>query len=92
MLDLIALGFWSDSTRVSTFMIAADGSERHYTHLGISDGHHELSHHGRVEEKQQKIRAINRFQTEVVGTGTLVGDVWSGDLWLRGEGDRLAAG
>lgn len=28
-----------------------------------------------------------RFQTEVVGTGTLVGDVWNGDLWLRGFGD-----
>ena len=28
-----------------------------------------------------------RFQTELVGTGTLVGDVWHGDLWLRGLGD-----
>jgi D-alanyl-D-alanine carboxypeptidase/D-alanyl-D-alanine-endopeptidase (penicillin-binding protein 4) len=28
-----------------------------------------------------------RFQTEVVGSGTLVGDVWNGDLWLRGYGD-----
>jgi D-alanyl-D-alanine carboxypeptidase/D-alanyl-D-alanine-endopeptidase (penicillin-binding protein 4) len=28
-----------------------------------------------------------RFQTEVVGSGTLVGDVWNGDLWLRGFGD-----
>ena len=28
-----------------------------------------------------------RFHTEVVGTGTLVGDVWHGDLWLRGYGD-----
>ncbi len=28
-----------------------------------------------------------RFHTEVVGTGTLVGDVWRGDLWLRGFGD-----
>ena len=28
-----------------------------------------------------------RFTTELVGTGTLVGDVWNGDLWLRGVGD-----
>ena len=28
-----------------------------------------------------------RFHTEVTGTGTLVGDVWHGDLWLRGFGD-----
>ena len=28
-----------------------------------------------------------RFHTEVVGSGTLVGDVWHGNLWLRGYGD-----
>jgi len=28
-----------------------------------------------------------RFHTEIVGTGALVGDVWHGDLWLRGFGD-----
>ena len=28
-----------------------------------------------------------RFHTEIVGSGTLVGDVWHGDLWLRGYGD-----
>ncbi len=28
-----------------------------------------------------------RFHTEVLGSGTLVGDVWHGDLWLRGFGD-----
>jgi D-alanyl-D-alanine carboxypeptidase/D-alanyl-D-alanine-endopeptidase (penicillin-binding protein 4) len=28
-----------------------------------------------------------RFHTEVTGTGTLIGDVWHGDLWLRGFGD-----
>ena len=32
-----------------------------------------------------------RFHTEVVGTGTLVGDVWHGDLWLRGHGDPTLA-
>jgi D-alanyl-D-alanine carboxypeptidase/D-alanyl-D-alanine-endopeptidase (penicillin-binding protein 4) len=32
-----------------------------------------------------------RFHTEVVGTGTLVGDVWHGDLWLRGFGDPTLA-
>lgn len=32
-----------------------------------------------------------RFQTEVVGTGSLVGDVWHGDIWLRGLGDPTLA-
>ena len=32
-----------------------------------------------------------RFHTEVVGSGTLVGDVWHGDLWLRGFGDPTLA-
>jgi serine-type D-Ala-D-Ala carboxypeptidase/endopeptidase (penicillin-binding protein 4) len=34
-----------------------------------------------------RLGAGYRFQTEVVGSGTLVGDVWNGDLWLRGYGD-----
>jgi D-alanyl-D-alanine carboxypeptidase/D-alanyl-D-alanine-endopeptidase (penicillin-binding protein 4) len=35
----------------------------------------------------QRLGPGYRFQTEVVGTGALVGDVWNGDLWLRGYGD-----
>jgi hypothetical protein len=64
MFDLLALAFQTDSTRVATFMVAHDGSNRSYPFIGVGDGHHDLSHHGGNEEKKQKIVAINRFHME----------------------------
>ena len=62
--DLLVLAFQADVTRVATFMFANEGSNRSYKDIGISDGHHSLSHHGKKKEKQQKIEAINRFHME----------------------------
>lgn len=62
--DLLALAFQTDSTRVATFMIAHDGSNRAYPFIGVSDGHHDLSHHGGNAEKKGKIARINRFHVE----------------------------
>lgn len=62
--DLMVLAFQTDTTRVSTFVLANEGSNRSYPEVGISDGHHELSHHESKEEKLEKIRKINRFHVE----------------------------
>ncbi|WCJ59653.1 DUF1552 domain-containing protein [Fontisphaera persica] len=64
MYDLMALAFQTDTTRIITFMVAHDGSNRSYRNLGISEGHHELSHHGRNAQKQEMIARINRFHVE----------------------------
>jgi hypothetical protein len=61
MYDLLALAFQTDTTRLSTFMIAHDGSNRSYPFIGVSDGHHDLSHHGGNAEKKKKIATINQF-------------------------------
>ncbi len=61
MYDLLALAFQTDSTRVATFMIAYDGSNRPYRQIGVAEGHHDLSHHGNDPEKMKKIAEINRF-------------------------------
>lgn len=61
MSDMVILAMQADLTRISTFMFANDGSNRSYRNIGISEGHHELSHHGRDPVKQEKIRQINRF-------------------------------
>ena len=61
MFDLLALAFQTDSTRVSTFILAHDGSNRPYPFIGVSDGHHDLSHHGNDQQKKAKIAQINRF-------------------------------
>ncbi len=64
MMDMIALAFQTDSTRILTFMFTNAGSNRSYPEIGIDEGHHELSHHGKSEDKQAKIATINRFHAE----------------------------
>ncbi|MBM3947227.1 MAG: DUF1552 domain-containing protein [SAR202 cluster bacterium] len=62
--DMMVLAFQADLTRIATFMFANDGSNRPYRMIGISDGHHDLSHHGGEEEKLEKIRKINQFHVQ----------------------------
>lgn len=59
--DLMALAFQTDTTRISTFIMAHDGSNRQYPFIGVRDGHHDLSHHQGDAEKKAKIAKINRF-------------------------------
>jgi hypothetical protein len=61
MNDMIVLAFQADLTRIASFMLANAGSNRSYKNLEISEGHHELSHHGGDPKKHAKIRQINRF-------------------------------
>ena len=64
MCDLIALAFQGDLTRVCTFILANDGSNRSYSNIGVPDGHHDLSHHGHNPEKLRKIKEINTFHVK----------------------------
>jgi hypothetical protein len=61
MCDLLVLAFQADITRVCTFVIANEGSNRPYRFIGVPEGHHDLSHHGNDPKKRAKIRDINRF-------------------------------
>lgn len=61
MCDLMVLAFQADVTRVCTFVLANEGSNKPYPFIGISEGHHELSHHGNDQKKKDKIREINKF-------------------------------
>lgn len=63
MYDLMVLAFQTDSTRIATFLVAHDGSNRSYPFIGVPDGHHDLSHHGGDEAKLAKIAKINTFHT-----------------------------
>ncbi len=64
MCDMMVLAFQSDTTRVCTFMLANEGSNRSYRNVGVNDGHHSLSHHQGDHAKQMKIREINRFHIQ----------------------------
>lgn len=61
MADLLVLAFQTDTTRVCTFVLANEGSGKPYPFIGVSEGHHDLSHHGNNAEKKEKIAKINRF-------------------------------
>jgi len=61
--DLMVLAFQTDTTRVCTFVLANEGSNKPYPFINVREGHHDLSHHGNSEEKKAKIREINRFHT-----------------------------
>ncbi len=61
MADLMVLAFRTDATRVCTFVLANEGSNKAYPWIGVNEAHHELSHHGRDKAKIAKIREINKF-------------------------------
>ncbi|MEX2559740.1 MAG: DUF1552 domain-containing protein [Pirellulales bacterium] len=63
MCDLIVLAFQGDLTRITTFVLANEGSNRSYSFIEVPEGHHDLSHHGGDDAKQAKISKINRFHT-----------------------------
>jgi len=58
MFDMLALAFQTDSTRVATLMLGHDGDNRSLPEIGISEGHHDLSHHFQNDEKIKKLTEI----------------------------------
>jgi hypothetical protein len=64
MIDLQVLAMQADLTRVSTFMIGRELSNRTYPEIGIADAHHMLSHHGGDAAKITKISQINRLHMQ----------------------------
>ncbi len=61
MFELMMLAFQTDSTRISTLLLAYDGSNRAFPSLGISEGHHYLTHNQREPELAAKVASIDRF-------------------------------
>jgi hypothetical protein len=64
MFDMMVLAFKTDSTRISTFLMAHDGSNRSFKEIGVSDGHHNISHHQGKQDNLEKIAKIDRFYME----------------------------
>ena len=84
MLDLAALGFQADITRVFTFTLGKEQSARAYPEIGVEEAHHAMSHHGNDPAKLEKYFKINVYQVQLFahliaklksikeGTGTLL--------------------
>ena len=94
MFDLQVLALQGDVTRVITFQLARETSNRTYTEIGVSDPHHPLTHHGNDPEKIAKMAKINAFHVSLFayfleklkstpdGNGSLLDHV----LYLYGSG------
>ncbi len=84
MMDLQVIAWQTDMTRVASFMLGRDASNRPYREIGISDGHHGLSHHQGVSDRIDKLIKIDelhvamfayllkRLQETQDGDGTLL--------------------
>jgi uncharacterized protein DUF1552 len=61
MFDLVALAFQTDMTRVITVLLAIEQSPRNYPEIGITEGHHGLTHHQGDKAKIEKVTRINEY-------------------------------
>jgi hypothetical protein len=94
MFDLQALALQGDITRVVTFQLARETSNRTYPEIGVAEPHHPLTHHGNDPEKIAKVAKINQFHVSLFaeflqklqatpeGNGSLLDHV----LYLYGSG------
>ncbi|MFG0294506.1 MAG: DUF1552 domain-containing protein [Maioricimonas sp. JB045] len=64
MYDLMLVAFQTDTTRIATFMLANEGSNRAYREVDVKDGHHQLSHHRDDEKKVAQLQRIDQFLIE----------------------------
>jgi hypothetical protein len=65
MLDIMLLAFWTDSTRISTFMYGNAVSGKNFSFLeGVSGGHHQISHHENKPEKLEEYKRINTWHVQ----------------------------
>ena len=65
MFDLLALAYQTDMTRVGTFCMAREKSERSYREIGIDEGHHALTHHGGDKSMIARVVQINIYQNKM---------------------------
>jgi hypothetical protein len=80
MTDMITIAFQADQTRVLTFLVTHEGTSRAYREIGISDGHHPLTHHMGNTEKLDKVAEINLYHMKQFAA-------WMQKLKATKEGD-----
>ncbi len=64
MSDLMVMAFQTDMTRVVSFMMAREGSNRSYRSIGVPDGHHSVTHHQNDPEKIAKTMKIDQLHVK----------------------------
>jgi hypothetical protein len=93
MYDLLALAYQANITRVATFMVAREVSNRTYPQVGVPDGHHAISHHQNRPEKMEKnvkiqtyhVSLLNHFLDKLKNTPDGDGSLLDHSLFLYGS-------
>ena len=85
MYDLLALAYQANVTRVFTFMVAREVSNRTYPQIGVPDGHHATSHHQNRPEKIEKLVKIQHYHISLFAR-------FLEKLQTTPDGDGIAAG
>ena len=65
MYDLLALAYEADITRVFTYMMSRDASQRVYPKIGVTEPHHAMSHHGNNPEKLANLVKLNTYHVSL---------------------------
>ena len=64
LFDLIALAYQADLTRVASYIMVAEGTNRTYNHIGVSDSFHPVSHHANDLDRLEKLVKIQTWHME----------------------------
>jgi hypothetical protein len=64
MFDLVALAYQADLTRVASYIMAAEGTNRTYNHIGVPDSFHPVSHHANDLTRIEKLAKIQTWHLE----------------------------
>jgi hypothetical protein len=64
MFDLIALAFQADLTRVVSYVMVSEGTNRTYNFVGVPDAFHPVSHHSNDKERIRRLQVIERYHME----------------------------
>jgi hypothetical protein len=64
LFDLIAVAYQADLTRVASFIMIGEGTNRTYNHIGVPDSFHPLSHHADYPDRLEKLIKIQRYHVE----------------------------
>ena len=64
MFDLVALAYQADLTRIASYVMVAEGTNRTYNHVGVPDSFHPVSHHSNDRERIRRLSVIQRYHME----------------------------
>jgi hypothetical protein len=64
LFDLVAIAYQADLTRVASYIMTGEGTNRTYNHIGVPDSFHPLSHHADYVDRLEKLVKIQKYHVQ----------------------------